>query len=1045
MIKIRCTLTLLVSILFFVQSAFAQSGLSITGQVSDSNGYPMPGVSIIIKGTSNGVVTDFDGNYVLEGANKGDILVYSYLGMETQEMLVDTALVINVVMKDLTTDLEQVVVVGYGTSRKKDLTGSVVSISAESIEEQPLANVDQAIQGQISGVSVTRSSGQPGGAVSVRVRGITSATGSNEPLYIIDGVNVTSAGSDSFDFSQFGGGGGQTQVSPLSTLNPSDIESIQVLKDASAAAIYGSQASNGVVIITTKRGKSGKAKFTYEAYGGLQTAPRFYDMMNLREFAQFSNEVREEALGQEPFAQFANPALLGSGTDWQREIFRGASITNHQLSISGGKDNTKFYTSLSYFDQEGIVINSDFRRYGIRLNLDHKYNEWIKFGNNINFSNTLENVGLNDVDNGIIASALRQSPDIPVRLSDGTFGSPNPEEGFGSFQVLNPVAWSEIRNALLERYKINGNFFAEVKLFKGLTFKSDIGYDYNTTKSEAFNPTYEFGSNINSIATSVKSFGQSFFWLFKNYFTYNTTFGNNSLNVLAGTEAQKATFEGVIGQRSNFPSNDVTGLDTGDADTSVASSYKGENSLLSFFGRINYNYDSRYFLSGSLRYDGSSRFGPGRRWGVFPSVSAAWVISEEAFLQDNEVLSWLKLRAGIGSSGNQNVGNNLFRPLLRNDPTPFGPGFTLQGFANPDITWESLVSPNVGLELGFLGDKIRLDVDLYEKVSSDFLALRPLPSVFGTHNSENFLGINPPTVNFGEMRNTGIDVTLKTQNFSKDKFKWTTNIVVSAYRNEVTELVNEGDIIQGTFGFGQELTRTIAGEPIGQFYGFVTDGIIRTQDELNNAPLPEGGQIDETSGTWLGDLRFVDTNEDGVINDDDKQFIGSPHPDFTYSITNEFTIGNFDLSIFLQGSQGNDVFNWTRILTEGMRELSSNQAAVVADRYRPSNPNGSLPRFSNGNPNGNDRISDRFVEDASYLRIQSVTLGWNLPRDMFGENAFFNKLRVYGTLQNLYTFTGYSGYDPEVGAFNQSAILSGVDNGRYPVPRTVTVGLNVQF
>lgn len=1040
------TLKILTFILILAVSyvSNAQTNLIIKGEVKSENNEPLPGVTIYVKNTSRGQVTDFDGNYTIEKIKKGDILVFSATGLQTKEVIVGDELTINVILKESVTNLEEVVVIGYGTARKKDLTGAVASVKLSEIAEQPIGSVDQIIQGQASGITVTRASGQPGGAVSVRVRGVTSITGSNEPLYIIDGVNVSSASSQSFNFSQFSGGGGQNQVSPLSTLNPADIESIQILKDASATAIYGSQASNGVVLITTKRGKNGIAKVTLESYTGVQSVPRTYDLMNLREFAQYNNEIS----GQMPQPQFENPAILGDGTDWQDAIFRVAPITSHQLSITGGNDKTKYYTSISYFDQEGIVINTDFRRYSMRLNLDHKFSNRFKIGNNINFSNSLENVVLNDVANGVISTALQQSPNVPVRLSNGSFGSPNQAQGLGTDEALNPVVWASIRNTTLERYKVNGNFFLEFELAEGLNFRSDIGYDFNTTRSEAFNPTYEFGQIINNVNTSVKFAGESFFWLFKNYFTYNKIFDRHSLNVLVGTEAQKNLFKGITGERSNFPSNDITGLNSGDADTSVASSNEAASSLVSYFGRVNYNFDSKYFISASLRYDGSSKFAAGNRFGYFPAVSAAWVASEESFLENNDIINWLKIRAGFGTSGNQAIADNTFLPFLNNVPTPFGSGFILQNFPNPDVKWESLISPNLGIEIGLLDDKIHLDLDVYQKTSRDFLAPRPLPSIFGTHNSQAFLGISPPIVNFGEMTNTGIDINLKTQNINNDKFEWSTNLIFSAYKNEITRLVNEDDAIIGFFAFGQPLTRSAVGQPIGQFYGFVTDGLFRSEEELNGAAIPEEN-VDSTqpefNGTWVGDIRFKDLNEDGVINDDDRTFIGSPHPDFTYSITNNFKMGMFDLSIFLQGSQGNEVYNWTRTITEGMTLPSNNQSAEIANRYSAANTNATLPRFANGNPNGNNRISDRFIEDASYLRIQNINLGCTLPSDFFGKNSFINQFRIYGSVQNLYTFTNYSGYDPEVGSYNQTAILSGIDFGRYPVPRTFTVGVNVQF
>jgi len=1045
MIKLK--LAIIAFILIGTQHVFSQED-SVSGTVTDQSRLPLPGVTVLVKGTTNGALTDFDGNYKLEGLSKGNILVFSYVGMQTIEKIVIESGQIDVAMIPEATDLEQVVVIGYGQSRKKDLTSAISTISADVLDKQTVTNIDQGIQGLVSGVTVTRSTGRPGGAVSVRIRGTTSVTGSNEPLYIIDGVNVQNSEDNSFNFSRFGGTGGQTAISPLSALNPNDIESITVLKDASAAAIYGAQSSNGVVLITTKRGKAGKAKISYETYGGIQTVPKLLDMMNLREFAAYSNEVRQSpSTNLPPAPQFEDPSILGEGTDWQKAIFRAAPITNHQLSISGGKERTKFYASANYFDQDGIVINSGLRRFGLRLNLDYKYNDWIKFGHNINLSSSLEQIGLNDSRNGTITSALRQTPDVPVRNPDGTFGSP--ENGLGNTGALNPVAASEIRNSTLERFKVNGNVYLDLKLANNLKFRSDLGYDYNTAKTESFFPTFDFGSLSNGLNSAFKGANEGFYYLFKNYLNFTPQIGNHGLDILLGTEAQRVKFQGLSGQRSNFPSNDIPGLNTGDAETSLSESFEGAQSLVSYFGRINYNFNSKYLLSASLRYDGSSKFGPNNRWGLFPSVSAAWVVSDEPFMEGiSSAWSYFKIRAGYGTSGNQDINNFLYLSFLRNQNTALGSGFSLANFANPNVAWESLISPNLGVELGFIDNNIRLDVDLYRKTSKDFLATRPVPGFLGSLNTLSFIGVNAPVENFGEMINDGIDVTLNTKNITNKKFSWDTNIVFSLYRNEITELSGENDAIVGTLRDEEiiaDITRSEVGQPIGMFYGFVTDDLFRTQEELDNGIIPAESTRNEATGTWVGDVRFVDLNGDGVIDDNDRTFIGNPHPDFTYSITNNFRYGMFDLSIFLQGSYGNDIYNYTRTYIEGVNRFNANQAASVIDRFSASNPDGSLPRYSDGDKNGNNRVSDRFIEDGSYLRIQSITFGCTLPKDTFGKTKIFDQIRVYTTIQNLYTFTDYSGYDPEVGSLNQSALFKGIDFGRYPVPRTMTLGLNVQF
>ncbi|WP_147676110.1 SusC/RagA family TonB-linked outer membrane protein [Algibacter pacificus] len=1031
--------------LFFLMILLSGSlifGQTVTGKVS-TKGEPLPGASVLVKGTNNGTVTDFDGNYTLNDISSTATLIISYIGYKSKEVNVNGKTTLNVNLVEDTESLEEIVIIGYGAVKKSDLTGAISTVKSDAFEDQPFTGADQALQGKVAGVTVMQNSGAPGGGISVRVRGITSLTGNNEPLYVIDGVPVEAdSNNDSFSFSSLGGGNGQTKVSALSNINPSDIESMQVLKDASATAIYGSRASNGVVLITTKKGKNGKSTISYESYIGIQNTPTYLDLMNLQEYAEFYKEIAV-VRGQSVPLELQNPALLGSGTNWQKEIFRSAPIMNHQISVNGGNEKTKFYTSVNYFEQDGIVINSDFNRISMRLNVNHKVNDWFKVGNNLTFSKSREHITFNDDESGVISSAVRQSPVIPVKYSDGNWGGPTDVSGVGNGR--NPVAWSEIRNNQLDRFKINGNLFGELTLIKDLTFRSELGYDFNTGKVAIFNPTYEMGTEINTVATSAKSNSNSFYWIFKNYLNYNKTLGLHSINAMIGQEAQESKYENVSLSRRDFLTNDVTTVNLGDAETARNDNSKGTWSLMSYFGRLNYAFDGKYLLTATMRADASSNFGSNNKWGYFPSFSAAWVLSKERFMETTkDIISLAKIRIGYGEVGNQNIGGYKYGAALRNVNTAYGTGFTQQNIANPDVKWESTKSTNLGIELGFIDNKISLDVDLYKKTSADFLFQEPLPSYLGAYNVASYLGLQPPFVNLGEMQNKGIDIKLTTRNISKENFNWTSSFVFSKYKNKLVSLSNDNSAIFQTIEFNNTITKTAVGQPVGLYYGYISDGLFQTVEELNTSPSQ--GNINEDTGIWLGDIKWKDINDDGKIDDADKTYIGNPHPDFTFSISNNLNYKNWDLSISMNGSYGNDVYNWTRKLTEGMLELNGNQATIIKNRFMENvNTNTSIPRFVFGDPNGNAGVSDRFIEDGSYLRIQNLTLGYTIPSTLLSNQNLINKVRLYTTVQNLYTFTNYSGYDPEIGAYNQNSMMMGIDNGRYPVPRTYMFGVKVDF
>ncbi len=1021
-------------------AAYAQSTM-LRGKVTDaSTGEPLIGVNIIVKGTVNGTITDMDGDYSINLQNEGATLVFSSVGYESMEV-VSTGAVLDVQLIVKSEGLDEVVVVGYGTSKARDLTGSVSSVRADDLEDQPFSSIDQALQGKVSGVTISQNSGAPGGGISVRVRGITSLTGSNEPLYVVDGVPLDGgSNNESFSFNIFGGENGQNRVSALSSINPSDIVSIEVLKDASATAIYGSRASNGVILITTKSGGQGKSMISYDGYYGIQELSKYIEVMDLPQYAQYLNEINI-VNGVTPNPAFLRPELLGPGTDWQKEIFRQAPIQSHQLSISGGNEKTSVYTSLNYFDQQGILINTNYKRFALRLNLEHKVNDWFKIGNNLTASNGKEKIAYNDSEDGVIMGALRQSPGVPVKYSDGSWGGPT--DGQGSEEGYNPVAWSNIRSSNLERNKVLGNLYADITFLKDFNLRSEIGYDFNFNKMSSFYPSFKIGERGKETGDSYKANDHSFYWILKNYLTYSKDIGSHSFTGMVGHEAQHSTWERVVASRGGFLMNELTALSIGDADLAGANSMQNRWAMQSVFARLNYSFNNRYLLTATLRGDASSNFGENNKWGYFPSFSAGWVMSEESFMESiSGVLDWVKLRAGYGEVGNQNIPAYSYGQVLSAINTVYGPAFLPGNIANPDVKWEATTSTNVGLELGFLDSRIRLDADFYIKKSKDFLYQQPLPAYYGSGPDGN--EFRAPWVNLGEMTNQGVDISLNTINFKNaGGFNWTTNIVFSMYKNELTELADENSTINQIIQFNQTVTQTSIGNPVGLFYGFVTDGIFQSVEEIQNSPTQ--GPINENNGVWEGDFKFKDINEDGKITDEDRTIIGNPHPDFTFSLSNQFSYKNFDLNISLYGSYGNDILNWTRKVTEGMTDPYGNQSVKVANRYRDGNTNTDIPRYVPGDPNNNARVSDRFVEDGSFLRIQNVTLGYTLPTSLLEKNKVISNLRAYFTVQNLYTFTNYTGYDPDIGSHSSNALLSGVDNGRYPVPRTYMLGLKIDF
>ena len=1035
---------------------------TISGMITDAENEPLIGATILAKNSGRGAATDIDGKFSLL-VETGEIITISYTGYTDKIIEITAANNYPIILEVTAQLMEEIVVVGYGKQKKKDVTGAVSSVSSEDLKATVVTNLDQALQGRVSGVQVTQNSGQPGGAASIRIRGANSITGSSEPLYVIDGIPFQGDGASVAGFDWAGGAGGQSRVSPLSTINPNDILSIDILKDASATAIYGARAANGVILITTNRGENGTSKVSYNGYYALQSLPKKLGTMDLPQYAVYNSEVAQD-LNQQPNPRFLDPSLLGPGTNWQDEVFRNAGMSSHQLSLSGGNKKTTYAISGGYFQQDGIVIGSDFERYTTRLNLDNQVRDWLKVGGSLAYANTNETITLNDGGDGVIMQALVMPPSISVRDFNGELAGPTTNTSDIS---ANPVGLALLRNNTLKRQRLTANFYGDLEIFKGLSFRSEIGFDNNHSTNKAFLPTFKWGVLQNNQNQLRQRNEENFFWIWKNFLTYTKKIGSNHhINALLGSEAQASNWNGTSITKQNFATNDIQVLSEGDDETSSTTAWEGGSSLASYFGRFNYSYADKYLATLTLRRDGSSKFGPENRYGYFPSGSFAWRVSQEPFMKNIKAIYDLKLRLGYGEVGNQAIGDYLFGSPLATVNTPFGTGYRQLQIPNPELKWETTKQFNAGIDLSLYQGRIDFTLDVYQKYTSDMLLQLSIPSYLG---GTNYNDISAPFANVGRLDNKGIDVSITTRNMVKKKFAWTTDLNFSLNRNKVVELDDDARIYwRNLYWYSQfqTATRTGVGQPIGLFYGYETDGLFQDQEDiLNHAVQVNDGSdqnfIDKTQGVWVGDIKFKDLDGDGMITTKDQTIIGNPNPDFTFGLNNEFEIGPIGLTVYLHGSYGADILNYSRVILEGQTGVFNNQSSAVNDRAQIglkdaagssidpanvvlTNPEATIPRPTTTDINGNNRASDRWIEDGSFLRIQNVRLSYTLPA-VFTQKYKVERLKVYVNAQNLYTITGYSGYDPEIGAFNQDPLLQNVDLGRYPTPRLITFGVDVDF
>ncbi|WP_310393784.1 TonB-dependent receptor [Hymenobacter sp.] len=997
----------------------------VTGRVTTGNGEGLPGVTVVLKGTTVGTSTDADGRYSLRLPDLTGTLVFSFVGFTTREVPLSGRTSLDIALEQDVKALNEVVVVGYGTQSRATVTGAVASIKGEDIANVPQASVDALIQGRAAGVQVTQNSGAPGSGISVRVRGTTSISAGNEPLYIIDGVPVNTGNySGISEGNRFAGDDGSNRggTNALADINPSDIESIEVLKDASASAIYGARAANGVVLITTKRGKANTATINFNAYYGIQQTWRRLNMLPGSEQRQLLIEARLNA-GAGLASFLLTPESEVTNVNWQDEIFRTAPISNYDLSFRGGNEKARYAVSLGYFDQRGVIIESGFKRFSGRVNLDYEISKKLRFGNSLTVSRTdNDRIESGDAGSAILSNALRALSFLPVYTPSGAYninleGAPN------------PVATAREQYLDNKSNRLVGNVFGEFDILNGLTLRSSFGADFIGVKDDRFDPSTTAQGGLRR---SYARFTQDLVWINTNTLSYRKKIGEaHDLALLLGNEQQLSQREFIETGGQGAATNTVPTVNAA-AQLTNGSTFKTSWGLSSLFARLNYSLLDRYLFQVNLRRDVSSRFGDNNKDAVFPSASIGWRVSQEAFMRGLPALSNLKLRASAGVTGNQNIGNFAALGLLR-----VGNNYgTLAGIApsalgDPNLSWESTTQYNAGLDLGFFNERVVLLADVYRKTTNDLLLAVPLPGTSGYGSA---------TRNVGQIRNEGAELALITQNLVGD-FTWNTNFNISSNRNKILQLneFNE-DIIQasGLNAFGQSVPFGIArvGESIGSIYGFRMLGVYPTDQANDNGLRDDRGQLYQG-----GDAIYEDINQDGVINNDDRVVIGNAVPKFVGGLTNTFTYKNIDLSVFLQGSYGNDVFNQSRAVLNNMFTNSAS-TTEVRERWRYPGDITDVPRALQGDQR-NALPSTRWLEDGSYLRLKNVTLGYRIPKSI-SQRAYIQNLRVYATAQNLLTLTKYKGLDPEVN-FLSNPLESGIDYGTFPQARTVMLGVNFGF
>lgn len=1030
----RLMTLLLVLLLSFQGSGQEATGRKITGKVTSADGAPISGATVAVKGNTGAVMTNNAGQFTITLPAGKDTLTVSHVGYESKDIAPGSRTELTIQLTSLDDQLSEVVVIAYGTAKKSDLTGSVVSVKSDVLKAVPTTSFDQALQGRAAGVQVTTLSGKPGAEPSIRIRGTSSINAQNEPLYVIDGMLVSSDGGDI--------AGGVTRgprLGPLSSINPADIESIEILKDASSTAMYGSRGTNGVVLITTKRGKTGKGNVDLEVYHGYQSVANKLDLLNAEQFGNFVNEAKLNA-GQTPV--YVNPKNLGKGTDWQDELYRVAPMSSANLSVTGGDEKTKYALSGSFFTQDGIIENSDFKRFSFRANLDRKITDRLTVGTNLAYSRisskgVLTNAGT--IVPGVVSSAILFNPILKVY-------DPNQKGGYTfendrGLTLGNPIAEAKeyISNTIMSR--ILGNVYAKYEVNKKIELRTSFGIDSYNNDESAFGPNFLKRTQASKGEASLSK-GNGMTWLNENTITYNDNFGDkHRINAVGGFTVQQFTSDRVNVTAFEFPDN-RTGYHNIGAALKPQKPQNTESSwaMVSYLGRVNYTFNRKYLFTVTGRIDGSSKFGANNKYAFFPSAAFAWRVSDEAFMKPIEQINELKFRASYGVIGNQAIAPYQSLSLIG----PFGEGvfngpngsevytgMEPLSYSNPNLKWETTRQLDIGFDLGLFNNRITLTADYYRKKTNDLLLATPIPATSG---------FGTTVLNIGNIQNQGFDLDIHTQN-TKGALQWSSDINFSINRNEITNLNSPNDI----FLPGGTILRV--GESVGTFYGYIFDGIFQTDAEAASSPVLVGQEPtgpNPASRAKAGDRKYRDINGDKKIDAKDRAILGNANPDFTWGFNNKLSYGQFDLSFFFQGSQGNKMANLNNLDLLNFTGTNNVLAEGALNRWTPTNPSNKYPRALSAGSLDAGTYSSAIVEDASYLRLKNVMLAYNFPANMLRKMKMRN-LRVYASATNLFTVTDYSGYDPEANTYGQSTTLLGIDLGGYPQSKVFLVGVNIGF
>ncbi len=984
-----------------------QAQSTVTGIVSGDDGTPLIGANVLVQNSTIGTITDIDGRYSIN-ADPGDVLEISYTGYNTKLTTVGDESVVDLVLNFDAVGLEDIIVVGYSPQRRKDITGSISSVKSEDIADVQLPSLETALQGRTPGVQVNKNSGKPGGGIDVNIRGRTSITASTQPLYVIDGVPIISG--DNLDFSQEGIGG--SNVSVISDLNPDEIESIEVLKDAASAAIYGSRAANGVVLITTKKGSTNGTKITLNASYGPQWLPSQIPTVDGPTYIEYITEV----FGSNIVGTEAN-------SKWQDEIFHTGTIQEYTGSISGGDKKTQYFASLGYSDDQGIIVNSGFNRYNGRLNVNHLATDKLSFGMNLGYTNSNTQQIQNDNNIfGALSTAILLPPVVPIRNEDGSFGS--------AFGLENPVAAITQYDNNIQRGRLIGNVNAKFNILNNLSFRVSLGTDLLSQNESIFEPrTLQSSNNGRAVVATITNNR-----IIHDYvLNFNDRLGPGNISAVAGTSFQEDQINTTFSEAVNFPTDAFTGLSSGAEPVTTAGGFSGDN-LRSYFGNVNYSINDKYYITATFRADGSSRF-INNQWGYFPGVAVGWNISNENFLA-NGPFDLLKIRASYGQTGNNTIGNFLSRQLFGGGQNFLDqPGTAPSQIGNPDLKWETTTQTNFGIDFGILNNRLSGSIDYYVKDTDDLLLSRPIPTTSG---------FTTVVENVGEIRNIGVDVGITGIIINKKNFNWSTTFNLGYLKNEVLALVDD---IPFDAGFAN---RIAVGQPLGSFFGLVTDGLFQNEAEIE--------QHATQANAAPGDFRFLDLGggagpdgvvataddlpPDGVINDDDRTFIGKALPDFTGGINNSITVFGLEVDAFFQFATGHQIYNNNLAFAEGLNSVFAPTVRAWENAWRQEGDQTNIPRIVANDPNGNRRDSDRFAEDGDYIRLKTLTVGYQIPSNILS-NIGVKTLKVYASGYNLWTATGYSWFDPEVNTFDGANTALGTDFLSFPQPRSVVFGIKV--